>query len=458
MVENVQDLQRGLSWKEGLYIATGVPVLVLPSIGFFGTTVWAFSIIIWILSVCQGFFQCTAYAELATLYKDKPGLAGFVFESYKKRSRLIPAFASWGYWFAWNPVLAINALLLGDFLNKIAFPNVSSLTLSLIFGTLMLIVLLIINYYGAMAGAWTQLALAILSLLPLVGLSILPFILGKINYSYYSTQFLPPDWNWASWQSWFVIIGLMALAQWSACAWETAAVYASEYRDPHKDTPKALFSAGGLCLITFPLAQAACIGVLGVDGLANNPVSPFVDVAKIVLGPVGSVIAVVMLIASLFLVANTALMGSSRALYTMAKDGQIPAFFGRLNKHGTPFLSAFLIVLLNIVLMFMKTPILVLSASALGYIFINGLTLFGFILSRIDDRDAPRAFKAPSWWVVVALFFGLLNIPLYIIGNAWSVGTGPTILGTIVLLTIIPLYYFTQSFNKKQAGTKSLEI
>ena len=54
--------------------------------------------------------------------------------------------------------------------------------------------------------------------------------------------------------------GLMAMAQWSACAWETAAIYGPEYKQPRSDVPKALFICGAICLLTFILVQAACTG------------------------------------------------------------------------------------------------------------------------------------------------------------------------------------------------------
>ncbi len=451
------ELQRTISWREGFFIATGVPVLVLPSLGYFGTTLWSFSIIVWILSVIQGFFQCTAYGEMAARYTNQSGLAGFVFESFKKRTRFLPALGSWGYWFAWNPVLAINTLLLGDYSKGILFPNsdITSFQLSLIAGVVMYALLLIVNWRGLMAGAYAQLVLAIVSLLPLLFLSIAPFALGYVDYSHFSNSWLPPDWNWFSWKSIFALIGILCLAQWSACAWETAAVYAPEYKNPGKDTPKALFAAGGLCLLIFPLAQAAVIGTLGIDGLEANSVAPFVPIANMILGKGGSIVVLIMLIASMFLVSNTALLGSSRALYTMSKDGQLPSFFGKLNKNGIPFRAALIGVLINAGLVFLGNPITVLAASAIGYVIINGLSLFGYILTRRDHPDESVPFQAPKWWIWVALVFGLLNIPLYFIGNFYINGTVPTIIGFFILLSFLPLYAYAKAEQRKNLKTNN---
>ncbi len=57
MSENTNGLERTIDWKQGLAIAIGVPLLILPSIGYFASYLWSFAIIVWGLSVFQGFMQ-----------------------------------------------------------------------------------------------------------------------------------------------------------------------------------------------------------------------------------------------------------------------------------------------------------------------------------------------------------------------------------------------------------------
>ncbi|HCX60138.1 MAG TPA: amino acid permease, partial [Candidatus Cloacimonas sp.] len=56
-------LQRTIDWKQGMLIALGVPILILPSIGYSAGYLWGFSIVMWILSVLQGFVQNAAFGE-----------------------------------------------------------------------------------------------------------------------------------------------------------------------------------------------------------------------------------------------------------------------------------------------------------------------------------------------------------------------------------------------------------
>ncbi|HAD31201.1 MAG TPA: amino acid permease, partial [Methylophaga sp.] len=61
--EHSNDLERSIDWKQGLAIASGVPLLILPSLGYFPLWVASAAILIWGLSVLQGFMQNLAYAE-----------------------------------------------------------------------------------------------------------------------------------------------------------------------------------------------------------------------------------------------------------------------------------------------------------------------------------------------------------------------------------------------------------
>lgn len=58
-------LARTIDWKQGVIIAMGVPILILPSLYDLDVNIWAFSIVIWVVSVLQGFLQNMAIGEMA---------------------------------------------------------------------------------------------------------------------------------------------------------------------------------------------------------------------------------------------------------------------------------------------------------------------------------------------------------------------------------------------------------
>ena len=110
--------KRSIDWKQGIFITMGVPVLVLPSIGYLAGYVWAAAILIWAFAILQGFLQVTAFGELATAFPDESGLPGYsqrVFVGNSESNdysfgKLVGGFSAWGYWFGWNAVIAIYAI------------------------------------------------------------------------------------------------------------------------------------------------------------------------------------------------------------------------------------------------------------------------------------------------------------------------------------------------------------
>jgi amino acid transporter len=332
--------------------------------------------------------------------------------------------------------------------------------LSLLSGVVIFTALIVVNYFGLKDGAILGYILAAVSIVPLVVMTAAPFATGSVELSNITSQWLPADWAWDMHHI-LILFGLFAIAQWSACAWETAAIYGPEYKKPAKDVPKALFVCGAICLLTFVLVQAAVIGVLGVEGVLAEPLSPMIPVAQAAFGESGSVMVVVMLIAAMVLIIQTAYLGSSRAMHSMAVEGNLPHVLSKVNSQGTPVLAMVVIGLFNLVLISMGTPAAILAASAIGYTCANGISLFAYVKAKRDARFAnlERPFKAPSGWKSVAMLFGLFNIPLCLIGvvylNSLEVGWTSTWIGFIVLSLYLPIWLYTQNERRSRAATLS---
>jgi amino acid transporter len=468
--DGVDDLERSIDWKQGLAIALGVPLLILPSLGYLPMYLSAAAILIWGLSVVQGFFQNAAYAEMATTFPKASGLPGFaqhIFrtENYQgkyDKSKLIGGFSAWSYWFAWTPVLAIFSILVGGYLHGL-FPELgetfTEYQLSLISGVVIFGVLFAVNWFGLKDGAKLGYILAAFSLIPLVVLTVAPFATGHVELTNITTNWVPADWAWDLHHI-LILFGIFAIAQWSACAWETAAIYGPEYKNPAKDVPKALLACGIICFFSYVLVQTAVIGVLGVDGVLAEPVSPLIPVAQAVFGEAGSIITIIMLIAAMILIIQTAYLGSSRAMHSMATEGNLPRSLGKTNRHGTPFVAMLVIGAFNLLLISMGNPAAIVAASAIGYTCANGISLFAYVRAKKhpDFAALERPFTAPKGWKNVAMIFGLFNLPLCLVGvvylNSLEIGWTPTWVGFIVLALYIPIWFYSQheSSRSKEAS------
>jgi amino acid transporter len=184
--------------------------------------------------------------------------------------------------------------------------------------------------------------------------------------------------------------------------------------------------------------------------------------AKMCLGNVGAVITIIMLIASMILIIQTALIGSSMAMQSMASEGNLPKIFAKTNKFGTPVIAMVSIIILNLLLIFLGTPSIILAASAMGYVIANGISLFAYVKAKSlpDNSNINGGFKAPKGWKFIALFCSILNIPFYLIGiifiNSIDYGTIPAILGILALLLYIPLWFYSKWENNHELKVEAI--
>src|ERR1700677_1234395 len=110
-------LERGIDWTGAFWVASGVPPLVLFSIGGVAATVGKLSWVIWIASIALGFVQSFTYAEIAGLFPDKAGgtsIYGAI--GWVRYGKLVAPISVWCNWFAWSPVLATGSALAAGYI------------------------------------------------------------------------------------------------------------------------------------------------------------------------------------------------------------------------------------------------------------------------------------------------------------------------------------------------------
>ena len=115
-------LQRSIDWRGAFWVASGVPALVLFSIGGIAGTVGKVAFLVWAVSMIMGFIQSFTYAEIAGLFPNKSGGASiYGAAAWVRYSKLIAPLSVWCNWFAWSPVLSLGCSIAAAYiLNAIA--------------------------------------------------------------------------------------------------------------------------------------------------------------------------------------------------------------------------------------------------------------------------------------------------------------------------------------------------
>lgn len=117
-----KDLIRAIDWRGAFWVASGVPALVLFSIGGIAGTAGKVAFLVWTVSMIMGFLQSFTYAEIAGLFPNKSGGASvYGAAAWVRYSKIIAPLSVWCNWFAWSPVLSLGCSIAAAYiLNAVA--------------------------------------------------------------------------------------------------------------------------------------------------------------------------------------------------------------------------------------------------------------------------------------------------------------------------------------------------
>jgi amino acid transporter len=475
MTTNDNTLHRRIDWKQGLLIGIGIPLAILPSIVPTTMFLWAASIVLWGLCVVQGFIQNMAFGELAVAFPHASGIPGFTQEIFSRRDsksesfdrgKLIGGFCGWAYWLVWAPGLAVFIIVICGYLVGL-FPNLASvdfLALNLIVGVIILAGLAVLSSRGLEHSAKLGLIIGLFTLLPIAIIALAPFVTGNFHPEYITDYFVPAGWTWDG-DHILLILGMIVIAQWSACCWEVVAVYGPEYKKPSTDLPKALFACGAICLLMFVLIQTSVIGAIGIDGIIAEPISPLQPVAEMAFGDIGASLVILLLIFACILLIQIGYSAGARAMHSMALVGNLPSWFGKTNKRGEPMRAVIVIAGFNLVLLVLLqgNPVAILAMSAIGYVFVFAIALAAYVKAHRDPelKKMIRPYRAPRGWMWIALTLAILQVPFLLIGgiyiNYLEYGWTSNLIAFGVLALFFPLWLYSQ-YEARKLKCKDAEI
>lgn len=468
-----QGMKRSIGWRGGFWIASGVPALVLFSIGSIAATVGAVSPLVWTVSVVLALMQSFVFAEIAGLFPQKSGgTSVFGAMAWAPYSKFVAPISVWCNWLAWSPVLTIGSGLAAGYVLTALFPadaaiNTWSVQLvdlgllksglelrfnaTFLIAVVMLLLVFALQHGGILRAARVQTVVGLAVLIPLMIVGVVPLLTGDVVSTNF-TPFVPLNGAW-NLQGYTLIAGGLFLAAWSAYAFETAVCYTSEFKNPGRDTPKAIFSAGLLCLVAYTVVPFTFQGALGVDrlstpGIVNGNAVGAAMAQMVGRGALIGNLLIVMLILALLLTIMTTMAGSSRTLYQGSRDGWLPRYLGRTNRNGAPTRAMWTDLVFNLILLLMSDYIFVLAASTVCYMVFNFLNLNAGWIHRMDRADTPRPWRAPTVMIGVGAFLAFFNALLL----GWGVGVwGPGALATglVAVALIMPVFCYRHFVQDK---------
>jgi amino acid transporter len=287
---------------------------------------------------------------------------------------------------------AAESTIAGTVIHDYFFPNLG--VGPTFWAFIILIILSLINLRGVKSFACSQVFFAGMMILSMVILSCIGlFGLGKGEPLGTSLT-----WDMAAGGG---IVSMLSIAFWLFVGLEFVCPLAEELRDPRKFIPIAMISAIAIIFVSDILFGFAAMKYLPLGALANST-APHVDTGAIVMGRTGEIwIGIISLLATASTL-NTFIAAIPRMLYGMAKEGQFPKVFAKLNKNGVPHAGVYLVFVITAVLLIFNDPE---SVSMISTFVLSGCVgwMISYIIAhanvlilRKKYPDVPRSFKVPG--------------------------------------------------------------
>jgi len=390
----------------GAIVGTGIFVLIGVASGIAGPAVILSFIIAGFVALLTGL----STAELSSFIHESGGSYIYTTKAFGE----FPGFVV-GWMKSFDYIVGASAVSVGFAAYFAYFVGIPATTGTLVIvATLWPLILMLLNVKGIQEASWTNnllVALKILALLVfiVVGASAL---LASGNYSNYH-PFFP--------QGFSGVMSGAAIIFFAFIGFNTIAVMAEEVKDPEKNVPRAILFAFAVCTLIYIGVSVVAVGVVNWELLGSSS-APLEFALKTVTDNI--FILEFVAISALFATTSVimaSIMGGSRALFAMARQGVLPKVLSTISRQNVP---VFTILLCG----FIISGIVLVTSGNLDWLasLFNFGTLLTFIfinLSLLKLRktmpDVKRGFKVPLYpYTPVFAMISCIILAFYLNANA----------------------------------------
>jgi amino acid transporter len=285
-----------------------------------------------------------------------------------------------------------------------------------------------LNAFGVKLGARAITVLAALKLTPL-------FLLVAVGVFFV-------DWGQVSFRigdvpSWTALGSAMVMVVFAYSGIETALIPGGELRDPSRSVPRAATVAILLVVLLYLGLQIVTQGLLG-PALATSSV-PIADTAARLWSPAHVLLLATACISMAgFLLGN--LLGSSRLLFALGRDGYLPSAWARVSaRHHVPLLAlaTHAAVALTLAIVGSFETLVLISGGAVCLVYVM-VCVAAWRAQKIDlrERGAPFVLKGGPLVPLVAVV-GMLAILATLTQREWlAIGVAVAVLAVVYAVLV----------------------
>jgi basic amino acid/polyamine antiporter, APA family len=404
----------------GAIIGTGIFVLIGVAAGLAGPAVILSFVIAGFVALLSGL----STAELSSFIYEAGGSYIYTTKAFGE----FPGFVV-GWMKSFDYIVGASAVSVGFAAYLTYFVGIPATTSTLVaIATVWPIILMLINLKGIQEASWTNnllVALKILALLLFIMVGAYALITSG-NYSNYY-PFFPNG-----------LSGVMsgaAIIFFAFIGFNTIAIMAEEIKDPEKNVPRAILGAFAVCTLLYIGVSIVAVGIVNWQLLGTSS-APL----EFALKTVTNNIFILKFVAISALFATTSvimasIMGGSRALFAMARQGVLPKRLSAISRQNVPAITILLcgIVISGIVIVTNGNLEWLASIFNFGTL----LTFFFINLSLLKLRrtmpDVKRGFKVPLYpYTPVFAMISCIILAFYLNSNAVITACFFLVVGIIV--------------------------
>ncbi len=412
----------------GAMVGAGIFALLGEATSIAGSAVYLSFIIGGIIALFSGY----SLGKLGARYPSSGGIVEYLSQAYG--TGFFTGSMSIMLYFAALVSLSLIAKAFANYAVTFLPPAMQTLAWHKIFTLLIIVFFVAINLKGAKdVAVWERLT---------VGIKFLVLVLLSVAGLFYlqpellSTQYYPPYQD---------VFFSLAITFFAYEGFRVITNTAEDMPNPEKTLPAAMITAIVLVMGLYVAISFAVLGNLPIDKVIASKDFALAQAALPIFGQLGfSVVAITALIATASAI-NANLYAVTNVTYQLAKDGELPAAFGKPIAHSREglLISGMAIIVLS--LLFDLSEI-----AAIGSISI----LFVHAITHIGHLKLLKQTKGSMLMVLFAAIFSLLAMVLALVYTSKSSDKVALVLFGFVVVSMLT-ELILQRFNNKKTPVRT---
>lgn len=427
-------LKESISMTIGTVVGVGLFTCGSAQIGLVGSWIIGFTFIALLISI----WPCLIYGEMSAALP----CAGGTYNYAKRGLNRV-----WANLAGWHYIVSVVAIGAGE---TLAFSNYFKILLeqlgvnlswldSRVIAIILVAIFLILNFRGIEQSGKAQTAFMFF----FWGCSICWFLymIPKIHVEYFggiAMDSLPPFHE---------MMYIFGLVWWCYTGFETCVSMGSETKYPQYTLPRALKISVFLVFALNALFQWFLVGLVpqkfyGILAVADAPYAEGLKTAGLIGFPI-ILLCIGIAFGGDLSTINPGIAAPARYIYTMAEDGALPAFLGKIHpKFKTPYVAVAVVGIINFILIATGSINYIASVSLISLAICYMIGCLSYIGLRKKYPDMHRPYQAP-----LGKFGCIFTIIVYSFMLIFADRTALITAGIITIICIV--FYYVYSYNKE---------